>query len=79
MATLHADYGYDFFELELTEDEARQIKEKKNFSKVGSIWRETQGGMVDAYWSFDFDNNEHWVHCEDGASFSINDFSINQE
>ena len=34
MATLHADYGYDFFELEITEDEVRQIKEKRTFPKL---------------------------------------------
>ncbi len=76
MAILTADYGYDVHQLDLTDDEVRRIKSKLDFTKKGQVWSESNGGMIDGDWSFDFEANEHWIHCDDGLSFSIHNFWI---
>lgn len=76
MPTLIADYGYDVHQLELSDTEARLIECRTNFSKSGDVWSETDEGMVPAVWKFDFEANEFWIHCENGASFVINSYEI---
>lgn len=76
MPTLIANYGYDVHHLELTADEVEVLRSKRNFHKLGEVWSESAGGMVEGTWCFDFEKGEHWVHCDDGLSFSIHEFHI---
>ena len=77
MPTLVADYGYDSHELDLTEEEAEKIRSGQNLEKTGEVFLESEMGMVDAVWSFDFSTNSHWISCDDGATFYILSFQIN--
>ena len=76
MPTLTANYGYDIHQLELSDAEARLIQDRTNFRKSGEVWSEADEGMTPAVWRFDFEANEFWIYCENGASFAIHSYEI---
>ena len=80
MKTLTANYGYDCYDLELTDIEAKLIAEKKEFTKRAKVWRETtsmdEETIVDATWTFNPDENSFTIERDDGAIFYADTYSI---
>lgn len=77
MKVLTADYGYDVFYLDLTDDEAQSILDKEAFSKTSPVYSETEvAGMIEATWTFKHEEDMFVIDCENGAVFNAYEYQI---
>ena len=80
MKKLTADYGYDTYSLDLSDEEAQTIIDKKDFTKLSEVWRETidddEESVVAATWKYDPKQDCITIEREDGAFFYSDKYYI---
>ena len=77
MSKLYFSDGYNEFDLEITQEEKKLIKNKKPFQKKDQIPTEDEeDGLVEATWVFNPNEDTVYIYCENGAEFISHNYFL---